>query len=100
VRSIEALRNAVPEGGVLINLAAEHRDDVRPKSLYDEVNVDGARNLCQVAREKGIQHIIFTSSVAVYGFAPAGTDESGEINYFNDYGRTKWLAEGVFKEWQ
>ncbi|MDI5890276.1 NAD-dependent epimerase/dehydratase family protein [Halomonas rhizosphaerae] len=100
VRSVEALRDAVPEGSVLINLAAEHRDDVRPKSLYDEVNVADARNLCQVAREKRIQHIVFTSSVAVYGFAPAGTDESGEINYFNDYGRTKWLAEGVFKEWQ
>ena len=34
----------------LINLAAEHRDDVRPLSLYDEVNVDGARNVCDLAR--------------------------------------------------
>nr|WP_201766932.1 NAD-dependent epimerase/dehydratase family protein [Chrysiogenes arsenatis] len=72
---------------------------MRPKSLYDEVNVDGARNICALARQKGIQHIVFTSSVAVYGFAPAGTDESGAINYFNDYGRTKWLAEGIFREW-
>mgnify|MGYP000671926814 FL=1 len=44
--------------------------------------------------------IIFTSSVAIYGFAPADTDESGEPNYFNDYGRTKYLAEQVYKEWQ
>jgi len=27
-------------------------------------------------------------------------DESGEPNYFNDYGRTKYLAEQVYKEWQ
>jgi GlcNAc-P-P-Und epimerase len=100
VRSIDQLLNAIPEKTVLINLAAEHRDDVLPKSLYDEVNVDGARNLCIVAREKGVERIIFTSTVAVYGFAPKNTDESGAINHFNDYGRTKWLAEGVFKEWQ
>ncbi len=84
---------------VLINLAAEHRDDVRPKSLYDEVNVEGSRNLCQFCSKNGIEKIIFTSSVAVYGFAPFDTDENGAINYFNDYGRTKYLAEKVYKEW-
>ena len=87
-------------GDVIINLAAEHRDDVSPKSLYDEVNVDGARRVCEVAEAKGINKIIFTSSVAVYGFAPLGTDESGEINYFNDYGRTKYEAELIYKAWQ
>ena len=84
----------------LINLAAEHRDDVRPLSLYDEVNVDGARNVCNLARDKGANKIIFTSSVAVYGFAPLGTNESGAIAPFNDYGRTKWEAEQVYKKWQ
>ena len=100
VRSIDELRDAIKENSVLINLAAEHRDDVRPKSLYDEVNVEGARNICVVAREKNIKKIIFTSSVAVYGFAPLGTDESGVINPFNDYGRTKYEAELIFIEWQ
>jgi nucleoside-diphosphate-sugar epimerase len=83
-----------------VNLAAEHRDDVLPLSLYDEVNVGGAKNICTVAREKGVQKIIFTSSVAIYGFAPIGTDESGKIAPFNDYGRTKYEAEQVFKAWQ
>ena len=84
---------------IVINLAAEHRDDVTPKSLYDEVNVQGSENVCDACTKLGIYKIIFTSSVAVYGFAPAGTDESGEINYFNDYGRTKYLAEGKYREW-
>lgn len=100
VRDLNGLRNVLKDRSVLINLAAEHRDDVRPKSLYDDVNVKGAENLCVVAREKNIQHIIFTSSVAVYGFAPANTGEDGEINYFNDYGRTKWEAEKIFRVWQ
>ena len=84
---------------IIINLAAEHRDDVSPKSLYDLVNVQGSRNLCDYATQHGIKKIIFTSSVAVYGFAPEGTDETGKINYFNDYGRTKYLAEEVYREW-
>jgi nucleoside-diphosphate-sugar epimerase len=88
------------EPTVFINLAAEHRDDVRPLSLYDEVNVDGAKNICNLARAKGVNKIIFTSSVAVYGFAPLGTNESGAIAPFNDYGRTKWEAEQVYKQWQ
>ena len=100
VRSVQQLRDAIPSGAVIVNLAAEHRDDVRPLNLYDEVNVDGARNICTVARVKGVQTIIFTSSVAVYGFAPIGTDETGEIRPFNDYGRTKHLAEQVFRGWQ
>lgn len=100
VRSEIELSKAIRAKSVLVNLAAEHRDDVRPKSLYDEVNVNGAENLCKIARERGIDRIIFTSSVAVYGFAPANTDEAGKIDYFNDYGRTKWLAENVFRAWQ
>jgi nucleoside-diphosphate-sugar epimerase len=84
----------------IINLAAVHRDDIRPLSRYDDVNVQGSVNVCEAARKYGINKIIFTSSVAIYGFAPADTDESGEPNYFNDYGRTKYLAEQVYKEWQ
>ena len=100
VRSVEQLRRSIDNGSVIVNLAAEHRDDVRPLSLYDEVNVGGARNICAVAREKGVKTIIFTSSVAVYGFAPIGTDESGKITPFNDYGRTKYQSEQIFKAWQ
>lgn len=100
VRDLDSLRAAIPNGSVLINLAAEHRDDVRPISLYDAVNVNGAKNICDVAREKSIKIIIFTSSVAVYGFAPVGTDESGEIAPFNDYGRTKFEAETIYRAWQ
>lgn len=100
VRDTEALRKAIISNAVIINLAAEHRDDIRPLSLYDEVNVQGAKNVCTVAREKEVKTIVFTSSVAVYGFAPEGTDESGEISPFNDYGRTKAEAEKIYKAWQ
>jgi nucleoside-diphosphate-sugar epimerase len=96
ISSLDQLDNV----DTIINLAAVHRDDVRPLSRYDDVNVQGAVNVCEAARKHRINKIIFTSSVAIYGFAPADTDESGEPNYFNDYGRTKYLAEQVYKAWQ
>jgi GlcNAc-P-P-Und epimerase len=99
VRSLKDLSAALADCSTIINLAAEHRDDVFPRSLYDEVNVGGARNICAAAEDNGISRIIFTSSVAVYGFAEPGTDESGAYAPFNDYGRTKMDAEAVYRAW-
>jgi nucleoside-diphosphate-sugar epimerase len=99
VREPDTLEKALAGSEVVINLAAEHRDDVTPKSLYDDVNIIGAENVCNACTKLGVKKIIFTSSVAVYGFAPVGTDETGKINYFNDYGRTKWLAEEKYRAW-
>lgn len=96
ITSLDQIANA----DVVINLAAVHRDDIRPLSRYDDVNVQGSVNVCEAARKHGVNKIVFTSSVAVYGFAPPDTGELGEPNYFNDYGRTKYLAEQVYKKWQ
>ena len=96
---IDALRRHM-QGETVIHLAAVHRDDVRPRSRYHEVNVTGTGNIARIAREKGIERIVFASSVAVYGFAPPDTGEDGAINPFNDYGRTKFAAEEILREWQ
>ena len=79
MRDVETLRNTIT-GDVVVNLAAVHRDDVRDKAEYQRTNVDGAENVALVCEEKGIDKIVFTSTVAVYGFAEPGTDESGAIN--------------------
>lgn len=99
VRDVETLRKAIT-GDVVVNLAAVHRDDVRDKSEYQRTNVDGAENVALVCEEKGIDKIVFTSTVAVYGFAETGTDEKGAINPFNEYGRTKFQAEEKLRAWQ
>jgi len=100
VRDIESLRETLVADSKIINLAAEHADNVTPLSLYHDVNVQGAKNICKVASEKNIDTIIFTSTVAVYGFAPLNTNETGDINPFNEYGKTKHEAEEVFTNWQ
>ena len=99
IRNLVPLRAAVT-GDAIIHLAAVHRDDVRDQRLYHTTNVDGTRNVCKVAAERGIGSIVFTSTVAVYGFASPGTDERGKINPFNEYGRTKYAAEGVLNAWR
>lgn len=84
----------------VVLLAAEHKDDVTPKSLYYEVNVEGTRNVLQEMDRKGIKRIIFTSSVAVYGLNKENPSESSSPDPFNDYGISKWQAEEVLREWQ
>ncbi len=96
VRSVQSLAS-IPDGAAIVNLAAEHRDDVRPVSLYHDVNAQGAANICEAARHRGCTTIVFTSSVAVYGFADIGTDEAGPIAPFNEYGKTKYEAEQILR---
>lgn len=99
VRNAGTMQGILSEAGAIINLAAEHRDDVRPVSRYYETNVEGARQVCEAARKAGIQKLIFTSSAAVYGFQPVPVDEDGPFEPFNPYGQTKLEAEGIYRAW-
>lgn len=100
VRDRQALVASCRELDALYLLAAEHRDDVRPVSLYHDVNVGGTANVCAAAEAHGIQRIIFTSSVAIYGSADHELDEAAPARPFNEYGRTKLEAEGVVSGWR
>lgn len=99
VRDPEALDAAMAGVDVIYNLAAEHRDDVRPVSLYEAVNVGGARNIVGAAERAGVTTIVFTSSVAVYGDSDKPLDENSAHNFINEYGRTKSVAEAIHLQW-
>lgn len=83
----------------VVLLAAEHRDDVSPVSLYYDVNVEGTKNVLATMDSFGIKKLIFTSSVAVYGLNKENPDENHSVDPFNNYGKSKWQAEQVIKEW-
>ena len=100
VRDRDALGAALEGSDVVYNLAAAHRDDIKPVSRYDEVNVAGAANICSVCRMLGIDRLIFTSTVAVYGVAAPDASEDRQPAPFNAYGRSKLLAEQVHRDWQ
>jgi nucleoside-diphosphate-sugar epimerase len=102
------IRNAEKIAGLLkkesvndfvVLLAAEHRDDVSPISLYYDVNVEGAKNVTAAMEKQNINKIIFTSSVAVYGLNKENPSEEHPVDPFNHYGKSKWEAEEVLREW-
>ena len=99
VRDQAALNDALRDIDVVYNLAAEHRDDVTPVSLYRDVNVQGAKDIVQAAETNNVKKIIFTSTVAVYGLNKLDTDEDSPLEPFNEYSRSKLEAEVVLKQW-
>ncbi len=99
VRDKERLREALQGIEAIYHLAAEHRDDVRPCSLYYDVNVGGAKNLVYAAEKNNTEKIIFTSSVAIYGLNAGEADEESPIKPFNDYSKSKYQSEQVLNDW-
>lgn len=99
VRNQSELDSAFHDQSTVVLLAAEHRDDVSPTSLYYDVNVQGTKNVLKAMDKNGVKNIIFTSSVAVYGLNKVNPDESHPVDPFNHYGKSKWQAEEVLREW-
>jgi nucleoside-diphosphate-sugar epimerase len=96
VKEIERLLYGID---LVILLAAEHRDDVSPASLYYDVNVQGMRNVLNGMKANNVKRLIFTSSVAIYGLDKNNPDETFPADPFNHYGISKWQAEQVLQDW-
>lgn len=84
---------------VVVLLAAQHRDDVSPVSLYYDTNVGGIETTLRAMEKNGCKRIVFFSSVAVYGLNKDNPNEDSPKDPFNHYGRSKWQAEQVLQEW-
>jgi nucleoside-diphosphate-sugar epimerase len=99
VRDKGKLKSLLSGQDMVVLLAAAHRDDVSPTSLYYDVNVEGTRNVLEAMETCGVKRIIFTSSVAVYGLNKNNPDETHPADPFNHYGKSKWQAEEVLRMW-
>jgi nucleoside-diphosphate-sugar epimerase len=95
----EILDEALKSVEVIIHLAAEHRDDVAPTSLYYDVNVEGTKKILNAMDKNNVRSIIFTSSVAVYGLNKDNPNETHKKDPFNHYGKSKSKAEEILIEW-
>jgi dihydroflavonol-4-reductase len=98
LREPEKLRSALSGCDALVHVAADYRLWVRdPKQMY-AANVDGTRELLKLAREVGIQRVVYTSSVATMGFKSDGTIVNEETpvtlaDMIGHYKRSKFLGE-------
>lgn len=99
VRDKESLIKLLEGTDLVVLLAAEHRDDVSPVSLYYDVNVTGIKNVLEAMEVNHINRLVFTSSVAVYGLNKKNPDEKHEKDPFNHYGKSKWMAETELEKW-
>lgn len=84
---------------LVVLLAAQHRDDVTPVSLYYDTNVKGMEVTLKAMESNGIKRLVFFSSVAVYGLNKNNPNEDTSPDPFNHYGKSKWQAEQVLYEW-
>lgn len=99
VLDVESISKQLDGVNVVVLLAAEHRDDVSPVEKYYDVNVQGAVNVLKAMDLVGVKRVIFTSSVAVYGLNKSNPNEQHPADPFNHYGKSKWQAEEVLREW-
>ncbi len=88
IRDKEKLTRSMRGIDAVYHLAAEHRDDVQPTSLYYEVNVGGSENMVYALKKNDVNRLIFTSTVAVYGLNSGNPYEDSPIKPFNVYGRS------------
>ena len=98
IRDFDALATAASGSyDAIVHLAA--RAGVRPSIAdpigYQQVNVIGTQNVLELARERGIPHVVFASSSSVYGVNPAvpWREEDAVLQPISPYASTKVSGE-------
>lgn len=83
----------------IYNLAAIHRTPGHPDHAYYETNVLGATHVTALAEACGIDTLVFTSSISVYGPSEQLMTEDSPLKPTSAYGRSKRLAEVIHEAW-
>lgn len=99
VRNQDKMDTELNGADLVVLLAAQHRDDVTPTSLYYDTNVGGMEVTLRSMERNGCKRLVFFSSVAVYGLDKKNPDETHPADPFNHYGKSKWQAEQVLSKW-
>lgn len=84
----------------IYNLAAVHTTPGHEDWEYFWTNVLGATHVCDYARRVGVDTLVFTSSISVYGPNEAATTEASPLTPNSAYGRSKLCAETIHHQWR
>jgi len=99
IKQFDSINGKLGKAKLVVLLAAEHRDDLKPARLYYETNVNGTENVLRAMRKNNVNHLIFTSTVAMYGLNVKTPLETDSLAPFNHYGKSKLEAEKVLINW-
>ena len=97
----ESLKNACQGCEKVYHLAAISRHDANvPDREYWAVNVEGTRNLLEVARQANVKRLLFTATIEAVGTSKDGSPLTEETPQHprNIYGETKLAAENLVRE--
>lgn len=97
-----SLEAVIPQGTEVVFHIAGDTNMWRPNNdRQRQINVEGTRNMIEVAAAKGVETFIHTSSVSAWGNVKGMIDESvpqrGKDSWIN-YEKTKWEGEQVALE--
>jgi nucleoside-diphosphate-sugar epimerase len=96
VTDIDSISNAMSTCEQVFHLAAITRLWARPSEIFFKTNVEGTRNILQVAIEKNVSGLVYTSSTAVFGNSfnyPLSENDPRTIGFSSDYDLSKCIAE-------
>ncbi|NJN69628.1 MAG: NAD-dependent epimerase/dehydratase family protein [Nitrospira sp.] len=98
----QQVMKAIAGCSAVVHLAAKVHaiDDSGSEHDYQTVNVEGTRQILDAAVSSGTKHVVFASSVKVFGEAMDGCiDESQAPAPQTPYGQSKWQAEQLVSEY-
>ncbi|TSA16224.1 NAD-dependent epimerase/dehydratase family protein [bacterium] len=80
------------------HLAAYAKNWSRDTSVFYKQNVEGMRNVFEVAKAAGVKRVVFTSTIVAFGPTPAGVTGNEDMpritqRYYTEYEETKSIAE-------
>ncbi len=84
---------------VIFNLAAVLKNPGHEPQEYYETNTLCAENVCTYARDHGINTIVFTSTMSVYGTSESEKTEESLPMPDTPYGISKRIAELIHEKW-
>jgi len=98
VRDKDSLRDIFKKINLVIHAAAYTSDWGRYKLFYD-VNVTGTKNICELALEYGVKHLIHISTISIYGFNKRidATENTAVIKNSFAYCKTKLEGENTVR---
>jgi farnesol dehydrogenase len=109
ITDIESLRRGMEGCRYVFHLAAYAKNWSPDVKTYEQINIEGTRNVFTVAREVGAERIVWTSTIVTLGPTPPGVVGNEAMpriteQCFTEYERTKtamerdagrWIEEGL-----
>jgi nucleoside-diphosphate-sugar epimerase len=96
VRDVKAIEDLVRGADAVAHTAAwvhKSADHATARAECFSVNVDGTRTVIDALAAQGRGHLVYVSSIAVYGGPIEGATESAALHPTTAYGRSKLEAE-------